>query len=244
MRLIRRLFIPDCHFPSVDERAWNIMLDCLTDFKPHEIILLGDFDDVYCVSSYEKSPDKDFLTLEEELESGRKAKQQIQAKAKGAQIISLAGNHEHRIQTYLKHSAPRLWGSIDFRKLLGIPQGWIFLPYGQENYWRMGKLTATHGTITGKFATSKMIEKLGCSIVHGHTHHVQEYHIRNLRGEQFVGISPGWLGDMKEAAEYIKDIANWAQGFAITLHKPNGDFFHQIIHIKNGEAYFDGKIYR
>lgn len=219
------------------------MLEIARDFKPDEIIIAGDFHDSYCISQYEKEPTRDFKTLDEELGSGRDALVKLQKLFPRSSFVYLQGNHENRIERYIIHSAPKLWGSIDIKKLLGVPKSWNYLPYGQKNFYRMGKLIATHGSITGKYATLKMIERYGTSIIHGHTHHIQEFHVRNLKGEQFIGISPGWLGDFS-SADYIKDIANWAHGFALTVHKPNGDFFHQIIHIKNGEALFNGKIYR
>jgi hypothetical protein len=81
----------------------------------------------------------------------------------------------------------------------------------------------------------------------GHVHKLQEYHISNIHGDDWVGLSPGWLGSQREAAEYIKGVSDWSLGFAVTYHKKNGQFFHQLIQIKKMnhryECFYGGEIF-
>jgi len=242
-RLYRRLFIPDCHFPFHDPRAWRCMVSVAESFKPDEVVYLGDFWDCYSVSDYTKNPEQNFQLLESELGAGREALREIEKKTKAKSFVFLEGNHENRIERYVHTYASKLGGLVKTNEILKIPKGYKYYPYGMKNHHRMGKLIATHGSLCGKHPACAMVTKYGHSIIFGHTHKIQEFQIRNASGQTFRGINIGWLGDVDRAAEYIKNITDWCHGFAIAYFKPNGEFFLQIIPIINYECVFNESLF-
>jgi predicted phosphodiesterase len=219
------------------------MLDIAKDFKPDEIVVLGDFFDAYSVSFHSKNPERDFTTIEHELEISRPELARIQAINPKARLVFLCGNHEDRISRYLKHNAPKLARSMNLESMLDLPRGTVFFPYGQRNRYFMGKLMATHGTLFNQHVAQAMLRKYGCSVIFGHTHRLQEFNAKTVHGERIKGITIGWLGDSHHAGEYIQDLADWCHAFALSYHYPNGEFVIQTIEILKGKAVFDGKIY-
>lgn len=243
IRLYRRLFIPDCHFPEVDMRAWAVMLDVASQFKPDEVVYLGDFHDVYSCSDYTKDPLKNINLLRHELEPGQAAMAQVEKITKAKSFVFLEGNHENRIERYVATYASKLAGITSTRDILGIPRHYKYYPYGMKNHHHMGKLVATHGSVCGQHAAAAMLRKYGQSVVFGHTHRTQEYRTRNLKGEEFAAFNIGWLGDATKAAEYIKNVPDWSHGFGIAHFKTSGDFFFQTISISpQGECLYHGEL--
>lgn len=244
MKILKRLFIPDSHFPSVDRRAFNLMLDIAAEFKPDEVIYLGDFFDCYSVSQYDKDPNHNFNLLEEELVDGQKALEEVEKRTKAKKFTFLEGNHENRITRYVNAYAAKIATSLSTREILGIPRYYRYLPYGQKGHYRVGNWVATHGTICGKHVASAMISKYGCNVIFGHVHRIQRYQSTNFHGETLTGVTCGWLGDKEEAAEYVKNVADWAHGFALGYFLPSGRGFIETIAIENYEAIFRGELFK
>jgi len=241
-RLKTILFIPDQHWPFVDHRAYKVMLNVISQIKIDEVVWLGDHWDCYCVSDYGKDPIKNFKLLEEELIEGREALAQIEKITKAKSFVFLQGNHENRIDRYVAAYAGKLGNLVKTKDILQIPEHYRYIPYGQNGYYKCGKLIVTHGSLSNKHIAHAMLAKYGASVLFGHTHKVQEFQITNVFGEVLRGINIGWLGDAKKAAEYIKNVADWCHGFAIGYFKPNGDFFVQTIPIINYECVFNGEL--
>lgn len=240
-RLYRRLFIPDTHSNNHDKKAWSCMLDVVSQFRPDEVVYLGDFWDCYSVSDFTKNPSYNFQLLEEELKAGRELLSQVERISRAKSYVFLAGNHEARIDRYIATYASKLAGNLVTREILGVPKHYKWFPYGMKNHYNMGKLIATHGTLCGQNPAAAMVKKYGCSVVFGHTHGCQEYTIRNAKGENFTAYNIGWLGD-ESAAEYIQNFPNWSHGFGIAHFKPNGEFYFQTITIKNYECVFNNTL--
>lgn len=243
MKLVKRLFVPDCHVPYHDVKAFETMLEIARDFKPDEIVVLGDFFDAYSVSFHSKDPKKMVATLEHELELSRPEIAKLQKVNPRARMVFLCGNHEDRIRRYVNHHAPMLARSLGIEDTLKLPHGTIFLPYGQRNRYFMGKLLATHGTLFNQHVAQGMIRKYGTSVIFGHTHRLQEFNVVNVHGDRLKGITCGWLGDITHAGEYVLDMADWVHAFALSYHFPNGNFVMQTVEIVAGRAVFDGRIY-
>lgn len=241
-KTFRRLFVPDCHFPNHDQRAFDLMLDVASDFRPNEVVYLGDFQDCYCVSDYSKNPNQNWKLLSEELEAGQAAMRELEKRARANAYVFIEGNHENRIERYLHAYAPVLGDLGSVREILKIPANYRYYPYGQKNFYKMPGLVATHGTVTSKHPAYASIQKLGCSLIFGHTHRLQKAVTRNLEGEEFRGYNCGWLGDMQKAAEYIKDVADWSLGFALGVWTEK-EFFIELNHIQNYKVLAHGKIY-
>ncbi len=105
-KLERLLILPDCHFPYVDRRAWNLMLRVAADFAPDQIVTMGDFADFYSVSSHSKDPER-VNKLGHEVKSVNAALDQLDLLGKGRRKkikkTFISGNHclsmDHRALT-------------------------------------------------------------------------------------------------------------------------------------------------
>lgn len=243
MKLYRRLFIPDTHAPFHDMRAFRLMLDVAKDFKPHEVVYLGDFFDCYSVSQYDKDPEKNFKLLEEELIEGRELLDLVERTTNADKYVFLSGNHENRIDRYVATYAGKLGGLVKTREILQVPSKYEWLPYGQKGHYRCGKLIATHGSLCNKHVAFGMAAKYGSSVIFGHTHRIQEFNLRNIHGATIKGVTIGWLGDGRKAAEYVNNVADWSHGFAVGYFKPSGGFFLQTIEIQDYQCVFNGRLY-
>src|SRR5271165_212161 len=136
-KLEKILLIPDCHFPYEDKDAFALMLKVGKIFKPEHVIILGDFADCYTVSSHSKDPNRS-LKLKEEIEATKEALDQV--KALGAKNnIFVAGNHEDRLERYLRDKAPELFNFISIPKILELKEkGFKYIPYKQA--YKLGKM--------------------------------------------------------------------------------------------------------
>lgn len=248
MRLKRILAVPDIHFPFHDKIAIQLMIEVAKDFKPHEVVFLGDVFDFYSASRFEKNPEKDYKLFYDEIKEARQLFQELLSKFQKVQRFTMCeGNHEKRLEKYIAANAPKLGGLFRTNEVLGIPNEVVYLPYGRENHYKVGKLIFTHGSRAGENPAASMVKKYRSSVLFGHVHRLQEYTIADFHGNQHVGLTPGWLGNERKAAEYIHDVSEWSKGFALTWHRPNGDFYYQLVKIQERKSeyscLFNGEVY-
>lgn len=241
--MTKRLFVPDCHVPYHDARAFWLMLEVAKDFSPDEVVVLGDFWDCYVAGNYTQDPTKAMALLEDELKPGRKMLAHIENYSGAEKFVFIEGNHENRITRYFHTHAPKLGGILKTRSILQVPEHWTYLPCGQEAHYDMEGLVATHGTLSNKYVCANMLAKYGCSVIFGHTHRIQRHVVRSFHGQRLEAITCGWLGDVDKAAEYINNVADFSHGFAIGYFEPD-NFWVEIIQIKDYACAFNGKIYR
>ncbi len=95
--LRRVLFIPDCHIPFHDEKAWNLMLKAAREFKPDTLVVLGDFADFYSVSAHDKNPTR-VSNLEYEVGIVREKRAQLDKLGATRKIFVEGCLHPTRLQ--------------------------------------------------------------------------------------------------------------------------------------------------
>lgn len=244
-KLERILFIPDCHVPYHDTKAFALMLKAGKAFKPDHTIILGDFADFYGVSSHSKDPNR-ALKLKEEVEAAKAALDQV--KALGAKNnVFVAGNHEDRLERYLRDKAPELYNYISIPYILELKQkGFSYTPYKQA--YKIGKLNITHDAgNAGKDAHYKALQTFQHNIIIGHTHRIGYAVEGNANGERHVTAMLGWLGDVKEIdyMHRVKAEKDWSLGFGIGyLDRSNGTVYVTPVPIINGTCLINGTVYR
>jgi predicted MPP superfamily phosphohydrolase len=239
------LFIPDCHFPYHDKRAWELLLKVAKDFKPEHVIIGGDFIDNYTVSSHDKNPNR-ALKLEEEVNETKKALDQVKALgAKNNQFI--AGNHEDRLERYLMTKAPELFNFISTEKVLDLKdKGFKYTPY--KHTYKLGKLNITHDTGTaGKYAHYKALDTYQHNVIINHTHRIGYAVEGSAANERHVTAMFGWLGDV-EQVDYmhkVKAKRDWSLGFGLGyLEKSTGNVFVVPVPIVNYSVVVEGKLFK
>jgi UDP-2,3-diacylglucosamine pyrophosphatase LpxH len=242
-KLEKILFIKDRHIQYHDKDDFNLMLKVDKIFKLYYIIIMGDFADFYGVSSHSKDPNR-ALKLKEEMDEVKKALDQV--KALGAKNnVFVSGNHEDRLERYLRDKAPELFNIISIPKILELKEkGFKYTPYKQA--YKIGKLNITHDTgVAGRFAHYKALDTFQHNIVIGHCHRLAYAVEGNAQGERHITAMFGWLGDVKEIdyMNQVKARKEWSLGFGIGYLEPKTGVVYLVpVPIINGTVLLEGKI--
>ena len=244
-KLEKILFIPDCHIPYEDKRAYELMLKVARDLKPDHLIILGDFADFYGVSSHSKDPNR-MLKFDKEVEATKRRLEELK-KLKAKNMVFVAGNHENRLERYLMDKAPELYNMVTIPELFKLKEfGFKYVPY--KNDYKLGKLYVTHDCgNAGRFAHNKALDTYQHNIIIGHTHRLGYSVEGNADGERHLGAMFGWLGDVREVdyMHRVKAARDWALGFGMGyLDKSTGYIYVTPIPIVDYSVVVNGKLYR
>jgi hypothetical protein len=135
------------------------------------------------------------------------------------------GNHEDRLRR-------AIWRNPEFAgiKALEFPELFKLADYGFEHrkygdLYRIGKLSVTHGEIVRKHsgASAKAhYEKVGGSVLHGHTHRMGSY-FRTTAAGAHGAWENGCLCRLDP--EYVKR-PDWQQGFSVIHVDPKTGTFN------------------
>lgn len=212
----------------------KVMLDLKSSIS--EIVILGDFTDFYFVSKHPKDP-RVCASLLDEVEETNSVLDWFDQHFPRVLKIYLEGNHEFRLESYLIHQAPALFGVTELRFLLRLNQrpNWRFVPYGPNQAHRVlgSNLVARHTPLAS--SAKLAAQKAACSLVYGHIHRIEQAHAVGLLGQTLQAFCPGWLGDQRisEVFGYVRDHHQWQLGFALAYMSPlrGSQVFSQIIHI-------------
>lgn len=244
-RLLRILFIPDCHIPYEDRKAWALMLKAARRLRPDTIVVLGDFLDFYSVSAHDKDPRRVRL-LDEEIRCGNERLSELDALGATRKVF-IKGNHEWRLERYLMTRAPELFNLVRMRDLLKLDErGWECVEY--REHARIGRLYATHDAgKAGDRAHAQALADFQSNVVIGHTHRLGYAVVGSAKGKAHVGAMFGWLGD-ENRADYmhrIKALRDWAKGFGVGyMDQATGVVHVRPVPIVLGSVVLDGVLIR
>jgi UDP-2,3-diacylglucosamine pyrophosphatase LpxH len=244
------LLIPDTHRPYHDSKAYNLMIKVAKDISLDEIVILGDYADIYALNAHGgKSPVLP-TTLIEEIEDVNDGLDELDLLFPKAKKVFIQGNHEYRFERYILNNCPELFGITEFKNLINIDKrtNWKFIHYGPNQAYSIlgSKLTARHEPLasSAKATASKAL----CSLIYGHIHRIEESHLVGLDGTNHVCFSVGWLGDksLDKIYGYVKGHHQWQLGFGLVyVDEKTGYFYHQKIHIlDNYTCVVNGKLYK
>lgn len=239
------LYVPDVHRKYHDERAWQLMLQVANDVGVDKIRIMGDFMDFYAVSSFSKDPSR-ASQLDEDINSGNQGLDQLDALG-ATDKVYIAGNHEDRLERYLKDKAPQLFNMVKLEKLLKLEKrGWKFVPYKDDN--RTGKMYETHDVgVAGRYAIYKSMELYQHNSITAHTHRMAYAIEGNASGEMHLAASFGWLGDAKmvDYAHRARVMRDCVLGFGLGyLDEETGNVFAVPVPIIRYQCVVNGKLYQ
>lgn len=235
-KTIRIMQINDLHIPYHDPKSLEAVYNFLQDYKPHKIIISGDFYDFYGISRFNKDPLND-KTLQFEIETGRKELEII--KSLTDEVIFIDGNHERRLKKYIWAEAPALASlqCLDFAELTGMNK--LEIKHFDEKYV-YESVKFHHGQYSSGHAAKKELDNYGLSTSQGHSHRLEMAMKTDGRGT----IGSWNMGCLcKQDAEYINGIPNWQQGFGV-FNFDKDRFFCQQIPIIKHEFIYGGKRYK
>lgn len=232
----RVLLVPDTHVPFEDKAAWRLLIKFAKEFEPDQIVVMGDFADFYSVSSHSKDPERvSQLKTELDAVSLRLSElEDIGAKA----LTYIEGNHEERLQRYLKDKAPALFSLLSYPQIMQLEErGWQWVPY--REHIKLGKIYLTHDVGSGgPGAHNKAGQAFEHSVAIGHCHRLAATYWGNAVGESHVSASLGWLGSV-EACDYMHSIRakrDWSHGWGTLLIDGAGDTHLQLHPVINGKV--------
>lgn len=222
------LVVPDTHAPYHDQRAWELMMTVARDIKPNGIVCIGDLADFYSVSSHSKDPNR-ALRLDEELHVVGALLDELDS-LKAERKIFIGGNHEDRLERYLRNVAPELYNLVSIPQVLKLEErAWEYVPYKESI--QVGKVYFTHDVGTaGKYSVYRVMDAFQHSVVTGHTHRFMYLVEGDATGSRQVSVQFGWLGDV-EQMDYmhkVKARRDWSLGFGIGYLDTDTEAIHFV----------------
>ena len=232
----KMLVLSDIHFPYHDKQALMVALRTGKQENVDSILLNGDILDFYQLSKFTKDYRKP--SVKAELDIFRFFIDQLKQRFPDAAIYYKLGNHEVRLDRWIKHNAQMFDGMLDLEHLINFKEANI--TYLKDNIGvKLGKLNIIHGhevrangSLVNIARTYYM--KTNSNIMLGHWHQVQEFTTKTLNGDLHGAWATGCL--CKLDADYTYGINSWSHGFAIVeLTDAKGNFRVRNYKIINGE---------
>ena len=153
----------------------------------------------------------------------------------------LQGNHDEWLDRFVFEN-PYL-EDIMFEKCMRLKErGYEYHPCGK--YYKMGKLHFYHGNhYAGITHARNHLLKLGCNIMYGHHHDIQQASVTHMDGVKSAW-SIGCLKDMSaDANQFLGNRqTNWSHAFAIVDFFENGYFTVHVIQIIEGRTSLWGEV--
>jgi len=248
MKPTKVVFLADPHYDQHDQRAIDVAMQIVLHYKPHTVVLLGDFICCDAVGSYSKASWREAdLKLEMEIQSANKGLDywdRVFKKAGVKRKIFLEGNHENRITRWLVNNAFNLGDMIRIEKLLELKKRkYEYIPLGNQPVL-LGKADVMHGYYANVYHSSKTVKETGRNCIYGHTHDYQAYISSHLPNDlPRIAMSCGCL--CKFDQHYIgQRPTKWVHGCAIMEYLPDGFFTAVFLPIIGYRCVFNSKTFK
>ena len=268
----RRDLVEDTLDPFHDEKAMSIALQIIADVAPDQIINLGDFLDFPSFSRFIQEPTF-ALTTQKAINRGYRFLVEQRASASNAKVTLIAGNHDIRINKSIITNATAAFGlhraekpdnwpvlSVPFLLRLDELNVEYIDGYPAGEYWINDNLKCIHGVKVRSNGSTAMavVADDRVSTIFGHVHRMElQYKTVNVKDgfKTRLAFTPGTLARIDSAVpstnggtdEWGKPVTryeNWQQGIGIVHYEEgNGDFHVYGVHIHNGKAMYNGKLY-
>jgi predicted phosphodiesterase len=221
----RGLVIADLHIPYHNVEAITLSIQWAkkngyTDF----VLIDGDINDHYTISRFDKDPRN--RSFKQEQDDTNLLFDALQKAFPKAHIIIKYGNHDNRLERFLRARAPELLDMQDYIKdeyLKLKERGFITVPHDVPI--KIGKLSILHGhefqnmSVVVNPARGAYLKALECVLL-AHCHRTSQHAETSLSGRLDTSWSIGCLCQLHP--EYAR-INKWNRGFAC-LEFDKGDF--------------------
>ena len=234
------LLISDLHIPYHTNEAIKCAFDYGIEKKVNTIFINGDLIDFCQISRFEKDPKK--RSVKYELDCCKQFFTALRKAFPTQSIYWLKGNHDIRLEAYLRVKAPELLDVEEFylEHLLNLNDFKVtIIPDNQ--LVKAGKLSITHGHLImrGFFAPVNSARgvymKAKQSTIISHVHKVSEHSEINMDGEMVTCWSTGSLCELKP--DYSPMVSNYAHGFAHITVNPDRTYSVTNKRIYKGKLY-------
>ena len=248
MKIKKILILPDIHAPKQDEAALNAALKFTEDFKPDELVQLGDLCDFSSISRFDIVREKDLIPLIEEIEAANRVLDRLEKSIpRNCKKTLLEGNHDQRPEKYRLNSwdknVQKVWGRrlSNFDELYHLKErGWNWRSYGEV--YTVGHANFTHGWFTNKYHAFKTVSRWFKTLVYGHTHQYQVHSVVGMDRKPVAALSIGTLSRFD--LDYLHGVPpNWVNMFAYLYMFNDGTFTLYTPTIINGRFIAEGCVY-
>jgi hypothetical protein len=243
----------DFQIPLHDEKALALFKLFLRREKLDWLVLNGDFQDFWEISSFDLTPrtGKAFL---EEITIGKKILKSFRRMLPRARITWIEGNHEFRLRKYLIKNAKELYGlpGLSVPELFDLKD--LKIEYAPcdamasrftDSFIRVGNLYVGHWDFVatdGGYAAKRLVEDKGVSVLQGHTQRFGAHARTTVGGRVLLGIENFSMCVRK--ASYAS-YPNWQQGFSVIYLEPkSGRFQWYPVAIATDMFIWKGKKYQ
>lgn len=232
------LLISDLHVPYHDISAITAAFNYGIENNVNTIFINGDLIDFCLISRFENNPKK--RSVKYELDICKEFLKSLRQAFPTQSIYFLKGNHDVRLEAYLRVKAPELLDVKEFKmeSLLNFNEFKI-TSIDDNVLVKAGKLSITHGhhVMKGFFAPVNsargLYMKAKQSTIIGHVHKVSEHTETNMDGDMTTTWSSGCLCELKP--DYSPLVSNYAHGFAHVIVNKDGGYSVHNKRIFNGK---------
>tara|TARA_R100001530_G_scaffold133711_1_gene107521 strand:- start:92 stop:859 length:768 start_codon:yes stop_codon:yes gene_type:complete len=250
-KLVKRAIVtPDKHAPLQDKKAINVVCKAIEMIKPDIYVDLGDLGEWGSVSHWQwkrkKKPPLEYLipNVDADIKAVNDLLDQIDESLDKAGCKTkhmCAGNHEDWLEGFVsEHPYLKEYKFANACKLK--ERGYKYHESGRMV--KIGKLYYYHGHhFGGQYHAANHLRKLGCNIMYGHHHSMQQDSITHMEGPKSAW-SIGCLKDMSsEKNSWLGGRQHkWAHGFAVVDYFTGGNFTVHPIQIIDGKASIWGEL--
>lgn len=249
-----------------DENAISVALQVVSDLKPEKVVILGDLLDVAMFGRY--GQEAAFAhTAQMAINYAFRMIAMIRATLPSSEIVVIEGNHDRRLENYVKtnsmnaynirraddttgwpvFSVPYLlsFDTLNIKYIDGYPAG---------RYWINQNLQCIHGHIVrqaGQTAPA-VVKTETVSTIFGHIHRIETaYDTQNVYGGARANLahSPGalcridgWVPSVKGSTgldgKPVTNYENWQNGLAVVDYEEgNGPFTLHSVYINTHQGY-------
>lgn len=222
----RILLLGDIHIPYHSINAVTAAMRHGLDNGVNAILLNGDIWDNYQLSMFVKNPKNRHFPEERDLMN--KFLDSLQETFSNCVIYYKIGNHEERIESYLRIKAPEIYGIPEFEieNLLDFEDRGIQV-IKEKRTIQAGKLSIVHGhEIKGGIIppvnpARGLFLRTGVQTICSHFHRTSQHTDPNLKGDLISCWSTGCLCEL--SPEYMPN-NKWNHGAAIITLENEGEF--------------------
>ena len=246
----RAIVTPDKHVPLHDVLATSVVRQAIEIIKPDIYIDLGDLGEWASVSHWQwkrkKKPPVEYIIprIEKDVESVNLFLDKIDSsldKAGCKKRHVCAGNHDEWLDHFVSEY-PYL-SQYGFKKAIkSDDRGYTYHKAG--DYLKIGKMFFYHGHhFGGQYHASNHLRKLGCNIMYGHHHSLQQDSVTHMDGPKSAW-SLGCLKDMSsDKNKWLGGRQHkWAHAFGVIDFYSKGNFTVHIVQIIDGQASLWGEL--
>lgn len=252
------LVFGDAQVPFGDPRAMELAQLAVRTLKPDNVVFVGDMIDLPSQSKYEQRPEWAGQT-QQAIDDLHSFYAQIRADSPNSQLYVIHGNHEKRMDDYVRRNAVEVLGlrRANMQQELAVLTLEYLMRYddlgvisvdGYPNgeYWMEDNLKFLHGTNTKKGGTNaaKYLAEEPVTTIYGHSHRQELAYktvaMRDGASNTIAAASPGALcyidgqvpgfnHTVSARGEVVKKAEDWQQGMLQVHHE---GLHHEITPIR------------